>query len=66
MTKEKLKEILDKHLKWLNGEDGGETADLRGANLSGANLSGASLSGANLRGANLVYFTFNRDTAYFT
>jgi uncharacterized protein YjbI with pentapeptide repeats len=41
-------------------------ANLSGANLSGANLSGANLSGANLSGANLVYFTYNRHTAYFT
>ena len=53
-----LNEILEKHLKWLNYENGGERADLRGADLRGANLSGANLSGANLyradlRGANL-------------
>ena len=63
-----LNEILEKHLKWLNDENGGERADLseadlrgadlRGADLSeadlrGANLSGANLSGANLRGADL-------------
>ena len=58
-----LNEILEKHLKWLNDENGGERADLyranlseadlRGANLRGANLSGANLSGADLRGADL-------------
>ena len=63
-----LNEILEKHLKWLNAENGGERAnlsgvnlsgvslyraDLRGANLRGANLSGVNLSGADLRGANL-------------
>ena len=58
-----IKGILDKHTKWLLGEDGGERAnlcdaDLRGANLRGANLCGANLCGANLcdadlRGANL-------------
>ena len=68
MDNEKLKEILERHRKWLNDEDGGERADLYGANLRGANLReanlreanlygadlyGADLRGANLRGANL-------------
>ncbi len=58
MDNEKLKEILERHRKWLNDEDGGERADLREANLRGANLCeanlyGADLYGANLRGANL-------------
>ena len=53
MDKQELKAILGKHLKWLRGEDGGERANLSGANLSEANLSGANLSGANLSGANL-------------
>ena len=63
MDNEKLKEILERHRKWLNDEDGGERADLREANLRGANLRGANLCeanlygvdlyGANLRGANL-------------
>ena len=38
MTTGKLQEILDKHKKWLNEEEGGERADLRGADLSGADL----------------------------
>ena len=58
MTTKELQEILDKHKKWLNDEDGGERADLSGANLRSADLSGADLrradlSGANLSGANL-------------
>ena len=53
-----IKEILDKHKKWLLGEGGGECAnlcdaDLRGADLRGADLCDADLRGANLRGANL-------------
>ncbi len=40
-------------------------ADLSSANLSYANLRSASLRSANLSSANLVYFTFNRHTAYF-
>ena len=63
MDNEKLKEILERHRKWLNDEDGGEradlcgadlrVADLREANLREANLCGADLRGADLRGANL-------------
>ena len=58
-----LNEILEKHPKWLNDENGGERADLCGAdlcgadlyiaNLRGANLYAADLREANLRGANL-------------
>lgn len=63
MTQEELKEILDKHYKWLNHEEGGERADLSGAYLGDAilvhadlcyaDLNGAILRGANLRDANL-------------
>lgn len=50
-----IKEILEKHNKWLSGEDGGERANLSGADLCGANLAYANLYGANLREANLSY-----------
>ena len=53
MDNEKLKEILERHRKWLNNEDGGERAYLCEANLCGANLGGANLYGANLGGAYL-------------
>jgi hypothetical protein len=53
MDREKLDEILRKHLLWLDGEKGGERADLGGADLRCANLRGANLRCANLRGANL-------------
>ena len=53
MDKNKLKEILDKHKKWLNNEPGGEKANLSYADLHSANLSSADLSSANLRYANL-------------
>lgn len=33
-----LREILALHKKWLNGEDGGSRAKLRGADLRGADL----------------------------
>lgn len=53
MDAKELREILEKHKKWLNGEDGGEQADLRGADLRGADLYGAYLLAANLRWADL-------------
>ena len=63
MNANELKNILKLHKKWLNNEEGGLKADLRGADLreadlreadlSGADLSGANLYEANLRGANL-------------
>ncbi|AZD93059.1 pentapeptide repeat-containing protein [Pseudomonas chlororaphis] len=52
-TPEQLSEILGKHKLWLDDGEGGERADLRGANLGDADLRGANLRGANLRGANL-------------
>ena len=55
MKQEELQKILDAHKKWINGEDGGARADLRGADLGGANLRGANLRGANLSYANLRY-----------
>ena len=53
MDKQELKAILGKHLKWLRGEDGGERANLSGADLFGADLFGANLSRANLSRADL-------------
>ena len=64
MDANKLKEILDKHLKWLRNEEGGSRADLSGANLSGANLSRADLSRANLSGANLSRADLSRANLY--
>ena len=48
-----LEEILDKHEKWLNGEEDGEKADLNGVDLSYVDLSYVVLRGADLRGSNL-------------
>lgn len=50
MTNEELNVILDKHKKWLNGEEGRERA-----NLGLTDLRLASLDGANLRGADIDY-----------
>ena len=60
MTKQELQEILKLHQKWLDGEEGGQgadlrEADLREANLREANLQRADLRGADLRGADLDY-----------
>ena len=58
MRQNELDKILELHKKWLNGEKGGNRADLSYANLSNAylsyvNLAGASLSYVNLNCANL-------------
>ena len=53
MKQEELQVILEKHKKWLFGEDGGCHADLRDVDLRGAYLCGADLRDANLRGADL-------------
>lgn len=63
MTKSELQTILEKHQLWLDGEPGGEKANLAGADLEGAflfevNLSFANLTGANLAGANLEGASF--------
>ena len=59
MNKKELQKILDDHKLWLN-DDGGEKAnlsgaDLRYADLSDANLHDADLHDANLSGADLRY-----------
>ena len=66
--------ILEKHAKWARGEDGGERADLCGADLRGADLCdadlrdadlcGANLSGADLRDANLCDAKNTNKTAW--
>ena len=57
MSNEELKEILDNHKLWINGEGGCRAnlrwADLRWADLSRADLSRADLSRADLSGADL-------------
>ena len=48
-----IHEVLEKHKKWLNGEEGGQRADLRGADLQHADLREAYLQRAYLKGADL-------------
>ena len=52
MDKKEIDKILKEHKNWLNGE-GGERADLRGADLRRADLWGADLRRADLQGAYL-------------
>ena len=52
MTQEEFNAILENHKKWLEG-NGGERADLKGADLCGADLRDADLCGADLCGADL-------------
>ena len=74
MTQEEFNAILENHKKWLE-ENGGERANLKGANLRDAylygtnlcdaDLRGADLYGANLRGADLRGVRYNEQTAYY-
>ena len=43
MTQEELNVILNKHKEWLRYKEGGERADLSGADLHGDDLRGANL-----------------------
>ena len=63
MTRDKLDEILEKHIKWLREDPAGERANMRYANMryanmSRANMSGADMSGANMSGAGIDYTSF--------
>ena len=53
MEQKELDEILQLHKMWLNDEEGGKCADLRGADLQDADLRGADLRDADLRDADL-------------
>jgi hypothetical protein len=59
-TVDELKAICLKHIDWINGNDGGQKANLSRADLSRANLSRADLSGANLSGADLSRANLSR------
>ena len=52
LTKKEI-EVLQRHAKWLQNEEGGEKADLRDADLRDANLRDADLRDANLWDADL-------------
>ena len=62
ITQKKLNEIIESHGKWLRNEEGGEKANLRGADLGDAYLRGADLGGAYLGGADLnkTYYQITR------
>ena len=53
MEQKELDAVLEAHLKWIRGKNGGSRADLYGEDLSGVDLCGANLYGADLRGANM-------------
>ena len=53
MTEIELKDVLDKHLQWLNNSNTGNRANLCGSDLRYANLRDADLRYADLRYANL-------------
>ena len=55
ISEQELKDILDKHGKWLRDESGGERANLSFADLSSANLRSANLISANLSFADLSF-----------
>ena len=57
MTQKELRKLLDKHSKWLNGEDGGERADLVGADLNGTDLRYLNLSSSDLSNSDLSFTT---------
>ena len=64
-----LKEVLQKHFLWLNG-DGGERANLEGAHLEGAHLGGANLWRANLdatilHGAKIISAMLGKHQAHY-
>lgn len=48
-----VKQILDEHVKWLRGEEGGRRANLTGADLTRTDLTGADLTEASLTKASL-------------
>jgi hypothetical protein len=55
ITEEKLQEIIEKHGKWMNGDRGGERADLRHVDFSNTNLSYTDLSYTDFSYTNLSH-----------
>lgn len=66
ISKQELKDILDKHGKWLRKEEGGEYADLSSADFRSADLSYADLRYADLRSADLMIFQFQQHQAFYS
>ena len=65
MNETKLKEILEKHSKWLHNEKSGERANLCSADLCGADLCCADLCCADLYGAKLDNIRYGDTTSFF-
>jgi len=51
ISKEELAKILERHGRWIRGEEGGERADLRYVDLTGEDLHGLDLRCGRLSGA---------------
>lgn len=64
MKQEEVKDILEKHKKWLNNEADGVRASLYGADLQFLDLSEADLSWADLRVADLQGANLDRTNLY--
>lgn len=67
ITQKELCDMLDRHAKWLRGQEGGKQmalhgADLRGLDFCGADMSASSVQESDLRGANLRYATLRNVT----
>lgn len=60
-----IKKILDDHLLWLKGQ-GGERANLSGADLRGADLNGADLSEAIINTIPILRGYFGQHSCYAT
>jgi hypothetical protein len=59
-----LAEIIEKHRKWLDGEEGGDRASFDGARLEGARFDGARLDRASFDGARLEGARFDGARLY--
>lgn len=60
MTQTELDEVLRKHKMWLDKAEGGERANMQGADMQDADMRGANMQGANMQyadmqGANIDY-----------
>ena len=53
MKQSDLNEILTKHKRWINNEEGGEPANLRGVDLRGTDMRGTDLRWAEMRGTDM-------------